>query len=126
VADMGFAGAFVSPELGRDDYLALPAASPLPLGIVVSGSWPLCISRTIAAGVKEDAPFTSPRGEQSWVHRHGSDYWMYPNWQLDLRAKTAELKKAGYRMIAHLIEPLPPEIRLKQRPGLWNWDIGLK
>ncbi|MFZ1201496.1 MAG: peptidase U32 family protein [Desulfobacterales bacterium] len=126
VAGMGFAGAFVSPELGRDDTLALPAASPLPLGIVVSGSWPLCISRTIAAGVKEDEPFTSPRGEQSWVHRNGSDYWMYPNWHLDLRAKTAELKKAGYRMIVHLIEPLPPDIRLKPRPGLWNWDIGLK
>ncbi len=125
-ADMGFAGAFVSPELGRDDYLTLPAASPLPLGIVVSGSWPLCISRTIAAGVKEDEAFTSPRGEQSWVHRNGTDYWMYPNWHLDLRAKTAELKKAGYRMFAHLIEPLPHGISLKQRPGLWNWDVGLK
>lgn len=126
VADMGFAGAFASPELGRDDYLALPETSPLPLGIVVSGSWPLCISRTVGTDVKEGEPLTSPRGEQSWVYRHGADYWMYPNWQLDLRAKATELKRAGYRMIAHLIEPLPPQIRLKQRPGLWNWDIGLK
>ena len=125
-AEMGFSGAFVSPELGRDDYLVLPAVSPLPLGIVVSGNWPLCISRTIAAEIKEDKPLTSPRGEQSWVHRHGADYWMYPNWQLDLREKTTELKKAGYRMLVHLVEPLPPEVKLKQRPGLWNWDIGLK
>ena len=125
-AEMGFSGAFVSPELGRDDYLVLPAASPLPLGIVVSGNWPLCISRTIAAEIKEDKPLTSPRGEQSWVHRHGADYWMYPNWQLDLREKTTELKKAGYRMLVHLVEPPPPEVKLKQRPGLWNWDIGLK
>jgi len=126
VADMGFSGALVSPELGRDDYLALPAASPLPLGIVVSGNWPLCISRTIAAEIKEDKPFSSPRGEQSWVHRHGADYWLYPNWQLDLREKTTELKKAGYRMLAHLVEPLPPQVKLKPRPGVWNWDIGLK
>ena len=125
-AEMGFSGAFVSPELGRDDYLVLPAASPLPLGIVVSGNWPLCISRTPAADIEEDTPFSSPRGEQAWVHRHGREYWMYPNWQLDLREKTAELKKAGYRMFAHLIEPLPPEVKLKPRPGVWNWDVGLK
>ena len=125
-AEMGFSGAFVSPELGKDEYLVLPAASPLPLGIVVSGNWPLCISRTIAAEIKEDKPFSSPRGEQSWVHRHGADYWMYPNWQLDLREKTTELKKAGYRMLAHLVEPLPPEVKLKPRPGVWNWDVGLK
>jgi putative protease len=125
-AEMGFSGAFVSPELGRDEYLALPVASPLPLGIVVAGHWPLCISRTIAAEIKEDKPFSSPRGEQSWVHRHGADYWMYPNWQLDLREKRAELKKAGYRMFAHLVEPLPPEVTLKPRPGLWNYDVGLK
>jgi putative protease len=125
-AEMGFSGAFVSPELGRDEYLVLPAASPLPLGIVVSGHWPLCISRTIAAEIKEDKPFSSPRGEQSWVHRHGADYWMYPNWQLDLREKRAELKKAGYRMFAYLVEPLPLEVTLKPRPGVWNWDVGLK
>ena len=126
IADMGFSGALVSPELGRDDYLALPAASPLPLGIVVSGNWPLCISRTIAAEIKEDKPFSSPRGEQSWVHRHGADYWLYPNWQLDLREKTTELKKAGYQMLVHFVEPLPPQVKLKPRPGVWNWDIGLK
>ncbi len=125
-AEMGFSGAFVSPELGRDDVLALPAASPLPLGIVVSGSWPLCISRTIAAEITEDKLFASPRGEQAWVHRYGADYWMYPDWQLDLRDKLPELKKAGYRLFAHLIEPLPPGAHRKPRPGLWNWEVGLK
>ncbi|MCJ7829970.1 MAG: U32 family peptidase, partial [Desulfobacterales bacterium] len=48
LAEMGFAGAFVSPELGREDYLQLPRNSPLPLGIVLSGCWPLCVSRFVA------------------------------------------------------------------------------
>lgn len=126
IAGMGFSGAVVSPELEQSDFLALPRHSSLPLGIVISGSWPLCISRTISDDIKQNKPFTSPRGEQAWVVKHESDYWVFPNWKLDLTAKKDKLKRAGYQMFVHLLEPIPTAVKLKKRPGLWNWEIGLK
>ena len=123
---MGFAGSFVSPELGEADILLLCRQSPLPLGIVLSGHWPLCISRTIAEDTRLREPFESPRGEQAWVDRHGPDYWVFPNWRLDITEKRGLLEQAGIRMFAHLDEPVPKGVILKKRPGLWNWKIGLK
>jgi putative protease len=123
---LGFSGAIVSPELGKADYGALPGKSPLPLGMVVSGNWPLCVSRTLAEDLNADRLFDSPKGEQAWARRVGADVWVFPNWPLDLTAKTDLLKKAGYQLLVHLSEPLPQNIRLKDRPGLWNWDIGLQ
>ena len=35
-AKLGFSAAFVSPELTKEDFLALPKTSPLPLGIVLA------------------------------------------------------------------------------------------
>jgi len=124
--EMGFAGSFVSPELGESDILTLCRQSPLPLGIVLSGHWPLCISRTIAEDTRLRVPFDSPRGEQAWVERHGPDFWVYPNWSLDITEKRALLERAGMRMFAHLDEPIPRGVTVKKRPGLWNWEIGLK
>jgi putative protease len=126
LAKLGLGGAFVSPELGEADILTLCRQSPLPLGIVLSGSWPLCVSRTLAEGMKLRMPFESPRGEQAWVERHGPDYWIFPNWKLDLREKRRFLREAGIRMFAHLDEPVPKAVTLKTRPGLWNWEIGLR
>jgi U32 family peptidase len=123
---LGFGGAFVSPELGEGDILSLCRQSPLPLGIVLSGHWPLCISRTLAGDVKLRVPFESPRGEQAWAERHGPDYWIFPNWKLDITEKRRTLREAGMRMFAHLDEPVPPAVSIKKRPGLWNWKIGLK
>ena len=40
LARMGFAAAYVSPELPREDFLALPRQSPLPLGVVLPASGP--------------------------------------------------------------------------------------
>ena len=125
-ADLGFSGAIVSPELGRDDYLALPRRSPLPLGIVVGGSWPLCISRTVSDSIGEDQAFVSPKGEKAWVHRYGQNHWVYPNWKLDLTDKVSELRQAGYQVFVNLVETVPGGVQMKSRPGLWNWDIGLK
>jgi putative protease len=65
-------------------------------------------------------------GEQAWATRHGSDYWIYPNWKLDLRAHKNELRKAGYALFIDLIEPLPKGVKMKRRKGLWNWDINLR
>ena len=122
---MGFAGAFVSPELGQDDIRTLCRQSPLAMGIVVSGHWPLCVSRTLADGMRLREPFDSPKGEQAWVDQFGPDYWVFPNWKLDITAQQALLQQAGIRMFAHLDESVPPSVTIKPRPGLWNWQIGL-
>ena len=123
---LGFNGVIVSPELSRKDYLALPRHSQLPLGLVVSGNWPLCISRALSDEITLDKPFTSPKGEQGWVRRYGSDYWVYPNWRIDLRAEQKALVKAGYSLLVDLQEPIPPGIKMKTRQGMWNWRIGLR
>ncbi|MBW1754298.1 MAG: U32 family peptidase, partial [Deltaproteobacteria bacterium] len=125
LVSLGFNGVIVSPELGREDYLLLPKHSPLPIGIVIAGNWPLCVSRPLAENMKTGQSFTSPKGEQAWVRQYGSDYWMFPNWELDIKAKQDLLMKAGYSLFVHLIEPLPKGVKLKKRPGLWNWNLNL-
>jgi putative protease len=122
----GFNGAFVSPELGREDFLALPRLSPLPLGLVVTGLWPLCVARVGAEDLRLDQVFSSPRGEQSWVSRPDDNFWVYPNWHLDLSRQQPELARAGYRWFVQIEEPLPKGIRIKSRPGVWNYMHGLK
>ncbi len=123
---MGMTGAFVSPELGENDILTLCRQSPLPLGIVLSGHWPLCISRTLAGDTRLRVPFESPKGEQAWVEQYGPDYWIFPNWRLDITEKRSALQRAGMQMAVHLEEPVPAQVTIKNRPGLWNWSIGLK
>ena len=123
---LGFNGAIVSPELGANDYLELPRNSPIPLGIVIAGNWPLCVARTLAKDVQQKKAFASPMGEQAWATRHGADYWIYPNWKLDLRFQKKALHKAGYSYFFDLIEPLPQKMKMKKRKGLWNWDTKLQ
>ena len=123
---LGFSGAFVSPELSEADILTLCRQSPLPLGIVLSGHWPLCVSRILAADLTLRTPFESPRGEAAWAEQYGPDYWIFPNWRLDISEKKGGLQRAGMHLFAHLDEPVPKGVTLKQRPGLWNWDVGLK
>ncbi len=123
---MGFSGVIVSPELGKSDYTKLPAKSPLPIGIVVGGNWPLCISRNISEAIDTEKPFVSPKGEQAWIRKYGANYWIYPNWPINLTPVQEQLKKIGYRLFIHMEEPVPDSVRIKKRQGLWNWDIGLK
>ena len=125
VGDMGFSGAVVSPELGSEDYLQMPQYSPLPLGIVIAGNFPLCIARILAEDIQQDQAFSSPMGEQAWVTRHGPDYWIYPNWKLDLQHHKDELRKAGYALFVELNEPIPKSVKMKKRKGLWNWETKL-
>jgi putative protease len=125
LADAGFSGAVASPELAGREFLALPAHSPLPLGVVLAGHWPLCISRVVDQSLALAQPFESPKGEQAWVKRHEAEYWVYPEWRLDLSSKKEALRQAGYRLFFHLNEPVPQPVSLKQRPGVWNWDLGL-
>ncbi|RJP94439.1 MAG: U32 family peptidase [Desulfobacteraceae bacterium] len=126
LAELHFKGVIVSPELGRQDYAGLPARSPLPLGIIVSGSFPLCVSRILSKELKPAMPFSSPRGEQAFARQYGSDFWVFPNWQVDLTQKRDALKKAGYQLFVQLVEPLPKNVQMKDRPGAWNWDVGLQ
>jgi putative protease len=120
-AALGFHGAIVSPELTSADFLKLPGRSPLPLGVVVGGNWPLCVARIVSAEIQLQAPLRSPRGEEAWAVRYGSLYWIYPNWELDLGKQADALGRAGYRLFVHLAEPLPQTVQRKDRPGLWNW-----
>ncbi len=123
--EMGFTGAVVSPELGQEDYLKLPAHSPLPLGIVLTGNWPLCITRSMTESVSPEKTFVSPRGEVGWMVQHGGDRWLYPNWPLDLTPFREPVVQAGYTLLIQLSEPFPAGVHAKNRPGLWNWRLDL-
>jgi putative protease len=121
VATLGFSGAIVSPELAATDFQMLAGGSPLALGAVVGGNWPLCVARSCADDLQLATPLRSPKGEEAWAARYGALYWIFPNWKLDLRGKAELLRQAGYCLLVHLVEPLPSAVRLKERPGLWNW-----
>jgi putative protease len=125
IQSFGFSGVIVSPELGKADYLQIPRLSPLPVGMVLSGNWPLCISRVLSDHLKPDTLFQSPKGEMAWAASCDSNYWVYPNWKLDLTAFRKELEDAGCRRFIHLMEPIPTSIQMKDRPGIWNWKISL-
>lgn len=125
LARMGFAGAFVSPELPREDFLALPQQSPLPLGVVLSGFWPVGLSRFGLLGVKPNEPFISPKGEVFWSRQYGGNIWLYPGWPLDLTEKRPELLAAGYSFFVHIQENPPASLPEARRQGLFNWDGAL-
>ncbi len=125
IKEMGFSGAIVSPELDQDTFLSLPEFSPLPLGAVIKGNWPLSISRTISDDIKLDQFFSSPMGENCWVSKKDENYWVFPGWQLDLSTKKEEMIKAGYSVFIDMDENIPKNIIMKKRPGLWNWKLRL-
>jgi U32 family peptidase len=125
IGKLGLTGAIVSPELGGVDYLELPRFSPLPLGIVLEGAWPLCVARTISPDLKPNVPFLSPRGETAWVRRKGSSWWVYSDQQLDLTSKRDELTEAGYRLFVRILEQPPRAVARRERGGQWNWEHRL-
>ena len=125
VADMGCVGAFASPELNREDALGLAATSPLPLGFVTYGLWPMGITRVQPEGFRTDKPMASPKGEVCWARRYGQNTWIFPGWGIDLRNKERELSEAGYTLFAHIFEPVPREIPKPTRISTFNWDLNL-
>ena len=84
------------------------------------------IRQIVSDDIKTGAAFTSPRGEQGWVAQIDADYWVFPNWRLDLKDEVPVLEQAGYKLIINLVEPVPRGVKLKKRPGKWNWKIGLQ
>lgn len=117
----GFCAAFASPELPEKELLALPAASPLPIGLVMAGFWPVGLSRFGLAGLKSDDTFSSPRGEVFWARNYGESTWLYPAWPLDLAQHKKILQSAGYSFFATFLERPPQNMPEIHRPGLFNW-----
>ena len=124
-AALGFRGCIASPELGGRDYADLARESPLPLGIVLAGNWPLCVSRVVPESVSPDLALMSPKGEAAWIQRYGENTWVYPNWRLNLEAEKKAFAQAGFSLFITMEEPVPGNVRLKERPGLWNLKLGL-
>ena len=122
LARMGFAGAVVCPELSSGELLALPRQSCLPLGLVISGHWPMGLARHKLMGVKDNEPFRSPRGEVFWTRPYGQNVWIYSDRPLDLTGKRKELEAAGYGFFIHMPEHPPPALPESTRTSLFNWD----
>jgi putative protease len=121
----GFSGVIMSPELDKETYFSMPYNSPLPLGIVIHGNWPLGVSRIVSEQLKQDKIFASPMKEGAWVSKIDNNYWVFPDWKLDLSQKKSELKKAGYILFVTMLEPIPKNVKMKNRQGLWNWNLKL-
>lgn len=123
LAAMGYKAAFASPELPAEDLLALPRQSPLPLGLVISGWWPVGISRFALSGLKPNEPFASPKGEAFWARNYGANLWIYPAWPLDLTNQKAELEAAGYSFFTHMGETPPAALAdVRRQSGKFNWE----
>ena len=123
--DSGFAGAVISPELEGQSILSLPGSSPLPLGIVLKGFWPLCVSRTLTPELQPGQVLTSPKGERLFIAQRGANIILYPNWELDLSSKQHELEEAGYSLFVHLHEKRPKGAPPPRRTSTLNWDLKL-
>ncbi|OQY01662.1 MAG: peptidase U32 [Desulfobacteraceae bacterium 4572_130] len=116
-------GAIVSPELSKHDFFLIAENSPIPLGIVIYGNFPIAISRIVSNEIKLNELFTSPMKENFWVTKNNENFWVFPGWELDLTKKEQALKKAGYSVFIFINEILPPGMHMKKRPGLWNWNL---
>lgn len=123
--EFGISGAIAGPELPGPELTALAKASPVPLGVVESGLWPLCVARQVAEEVKASEPLTSPKGEGAFARKHGQNTWLYPGWPLDISAHHDELTAAGVRVFVKLNEPLPPKARSERASSEFNWNLDL-
>ncbi|XPV77440.1 MAG: U32 family peptidase [Desulfovibrio sp.] len=122
---MGFSAAIVSPELNEDEFMALPSQSELPLGVVISGMWPLGISRFLAPGSKIEEPIASPRGELSFIRQYDGDNWIFPGWELDITPEQRKLEKAGYKIFIDIKEHMPKTMPKAKRTSSFNWKLNL-
>ena len=124
MSDLGFVKAVVSPELSGEDFIKLPRQSPLPIGVVLSGFWPMGVSRHTLEPLKVGETFASPKSENFWARRYGGNTWIYPAWPLDLNEHRMELEKAGYSFFVHLEENAPGDLEVK-RTSSFNWDLDM-
>jgi putative protease len=125
IKQMGFSGAFASPELDRPALLDLARQSPLPLGLVLQGLWPFCVSRTLHPDLEPGSRVQSPKAELSWIKKSGSNFYHYPNWELDLSPFQQELEQAGYSLLAQLKGFRPQKMPWKSKGSYFNWNLEL-
>ena len=125
LAHMGYSCAVVSPELGEAGFLSLPKQSPLPLGLVTAGYWPMGITRNSAKPLKTQDTFASPKGEEFWFRAYGQNLWLYPAWPLDMAAHIPALERAGYSLFVTLEEYPPKSSAQAKRPGEFNWNVDI-
>jgi len=123
--ELGFSGAFVSPELSGPELLALPEQSPLPLGVVTKGLWPLGLSRAPREHVKDLRALESPMGETCYTRVHDGTTWIFPNWEIDLSVEENALSAAGYHVFVRIQEPFPRSVPKADRSTKFNWDLQL-
>ena len=93
--------------------------------MVLSGYWPVGISRHGMNQVKANEAFFSPKGEAFWARNYGHNLWIYPAWPMDLSAHRQELEAAGYAFFARLEEHLPPNMPPLRRTSEFNWNGSL-
>jgi putative protease len=85
----------------------------------------LGISRIISEDLKTNQAFTSPMGETAWISKFNNNYLVFPNWRLDLTSKKDTLANDGFSLFINIHENIPRSIKMKDRPGLWNWNLKL-
>ncbi|PIE75255.1 MAG: peptidase U32 [Deltaproteobacteria bacterium] len=125
-AEKGFSGAFISPELCRDDILSLPKYCELPLGLVIKGYFPFAVSAVMNEDINMDKLFTSPKKEAGFVKKHDSLYWVYPAWELDLSEYKGLFKKAGYSVFVQMHENVPADVfKTLRKTSSWNFNLKL-
>ena len=123
--NLGFTAAIISTELGQEDILSLPGQSLLPLGIVISGYWPMGISRHNAEPLKTQELLHGQKSEEFWLRRYGQNMWIYPAWPMDLSAFMPKLVKAGYSTFVTLKEHPPKEAIVPKRTSIFNWENNI-
>ena len=122
---LGFSSAIVSPELPQETLLELPRLSPLPLGIVTKGFWPVGITRIKTAAVPQGEAVSSKPREDFWTWKYGPNYWIFPGWPMDLEEHLGELEQAGYAFNITLEETLPKQMPQPSRTSTFNWTNPL-
>ena len=119
---MGIKGAIVSPELSGKDMLSLPRQSPIPLGVVLYGYWPMGLSRLPLSGVRPGEAFSSPKGENFWARKQGQNTWIFPGWPLDIRKQKDGLMEAGYSLFVLMRDEPPKAVPPAKRDSQFNWS----
>lgn len=123
--ECGYSKAIVSMELTKEDLQSLARTSPLPLGFVTKGYFPIGITRFSPQGISLDKSFSSALKEDFWVKKYGSSYWFYPAWELDLSAFENELVSMGYSFFVHITEYAPKGVAVVRKQSTFNWHLSL-
>jgi putative protease len=123
--EMGIKGAIISPELSGKDMLSLPKRSPMPLGVVLYGYWPMGLSRLPLTGVNPGEAFASPKGEVFWARKQGQNTWIFPGWPLDIRQQKDKLMDAGYSLFVLMRDEPPKAVPKPKRTSQFNYELTL-